>query len=206
MEISLKMLRDEAQNGVTAAICTPHHYISGGYMASVEKIQAGFTALKKAAEEENIPVDLYLGQEIYYNTKENIFSMLKNGELLTMNGGKRVLIEFSTVNQPRDVADIVYEASAKGYEVIVAHVERYKWITPELVAAMKSEGALIQVNASSVIGGGWRDWKKRAFVKKLMESDLVDFIASDIHSFRPCMMAEALKKTKRRELFEYDFS
>jgi protein-tyrosine phosphatase len=111
------------------------------------------------------------------------------------------------VHQPRDVADIVYEASAKGYEVIVAHTERYEWMTPELVVAMKNEGALIQVNASSVLGeGGWNGRKKRAFVKKLMESDLVDFIASDIHSFRPCMMAEALKKTKRPELFEYDFS
>lgn len=205
MVTSLKLLRDEVQNGVTAAICTPHHYTSRGYMASVEKIRAGFADLKEAAKAEKIPIELYLGQEIYYTTKENIFSMLKNGELLTMNGGNKVLFEFSAIHQPPNVTDIIYEASAKGYQVIVAHIERYEWATEEVVTAMKNEGALIQVNASTVVEGGWSARRRRIFVKKLMENDLVDFIASDIHSFRPCMMADALKKTKSEKLFGENF-
>ncbi len=43
-------------------------------------------------------------------------------------------------------------------------------------------GALVQINASSIIGDYGRKVKK--FVLNLIKNNLVDFVASDLHSFR----------------------
>lgn len=202
MEASLAILRHEIENGVDAVICTPHHRIIDKYVKSAEEIKARFQELKDAAQAAQLPIRLYLGQEIYYNTNEDIFGMLKNGELLTMNGGNRILLEFLPIVPPSNLHDLVFNCIVKGYEPIIAHAERYRWMTYELIEEMKQEGALIQLNASSVIGKA--GLKRRFFTSKLIKNGLVDFIAGDAHSFRPCFMAEALKKTKRPDLFEYD--
>ena len=122
--------------------------------------------------------------------------MLKNGELLTLNNTNYVLLEFSFSKEPEDLYDIIYNFSVNGYKIIVAHVERYDWITIDKVKGLKEEGAIIQVNSGSIVGLSSK--KEKRFSKKLLRLNLVDIIASDIHSFRPSTMAKAMNKIKKK--------
>ena len=122
--------------------------------------------------------------------------MLKNGELLTLNNTNYVLLEFSFSKEPDDLYDIIYNFSVNGYKIIVAHVERYDWITIDKVKGLKEEGAIIQVNSGSIVGLSSK--KEKRFSKKLLRLNLVDIIASDIHSFRPSTMAKAMNKIKKK--------
>ena len=182
LETSINMIKHELDIGVDTIICTPHH-IYHRYEKTVEEIKKQFELLKSEVEKLNLPVKLYLGQEICYTHREDIIKMLKEGKLLTLNNTNRILLEFSFTREPEDVLDVIYNFSVNGYEVIIAHVERYEWMTLDKVKDLKKEGALIQINSNSYLG--LTTWKEKRFTKKLLKLGLVDYVASDTHSFRP---------------------
>lgn len=200
LEESLAMIKHEIDIGVDTIIATPHH-IYKRYEKSVEEITKRFNELKEAVEKENLPIKLYLGQEICYSHREDQLAMLKSGELLTLNKTNRVLLEFSFTREPEDLLDIIYNYSISGYQIIVAHVERYEWMTLDKVVALRNEGALIQINSDAIVGK--TTWKEKRFVKKLLKKGLVDFVASDTHSFRPSTLDKSFKKVKNTDLFNY---
>ena len=197
---SINMIKHEISIGVDTIYCTPHH-IYKRYEKSAEEIKSQFELLKKEVEKENLPINLYLGQEICYSHREDQIKMLKEGELLTLNNTNRVLLEFSFTREPEDVLDVIYNFNVNGYEVIIAHVERYEWMTIDKVKALKSEGALIQINSNSYLG--MTSWKEKRITRKLLKLGLVDFVASDTHSFRPSTLDKSYKKIKNPDLFNY---
>lgn len=200
LETSIAMVKHEIAIGVDTIYCTPHH-IYHRYEKSVEEIKKAFQTLKEAVEKEKLPVKLYLGQEICYTHREDILGMLKAGKLLTLNNTNRVLLEFSFTREPEDLLDILYNFSINGYEVIIAHIERYEWISYDKVVALINEGAKIQINSNSYLG--LTTWKEKRFVKKLLKKGLVDYVASDTHSFRPSTLDKSYKKIKNPDLFNY---
>ena len=200
LETSINMIKHEIDIGVTEIICTPHH-IYHRYEKSVEEITKQFFLLKEAVEKENLPVKLYLGQEICYTHREDQIKMLKEGKLLTLNNTNRILLEFSFTREPEDVLDVIYNFSINGYQVIIAHVERYEWMTYDKVVALRQEGALIQINSNSYLG--MTTWKEKRLTKKLLKHNLVDYVASDTHSFRPSTLDKSFKKIKNPDLFNY---
>lgn len=200
LETSLAMIRHEIDIGVTEIICTPHH-IYHRYEKSVEEITKQFLLLEEAVEKENLPIKLYLGQEICYSHREDQIKMLKEGKLLTLNNTNRVLLEFSFTREPEDLLDVLYNFSIHGYEVIIAHIERYEWMTYEKVLSIRNEGAKIQINSNSYLG--LTTCKEKRFVKKLLKKDLVDYVASDTHSFRQSTLDKSYKKIKNPDLFNY---
>ena len=197
---SINMIKHEISIGVDTIICTPHH-IYKTYEKTVDEIKEAFQILKEAVEKENLPITLYLGQEIYFTHKENILQMLKEGKLLTLNNTNKVLLEFSFTREPEDLFEAIYSFHVNGYQVIIAHVERYEWMTYQKVEALKKEGALIQINSDSYLG--YTSWKEKRFVKKLLKNGLVDYVASDTHSFRPSTLDKSYKKIKNPDLFNY---
>ena len=203
LETSIEMIKHEISIGVDSIICTPHH-IYHRYEKSVEEIKSNFLLLKEAVEKENLPIKLYLGQEICYSHREDIIKMLQEGKLLTLNNTNRVLLEFHFTREPEDLLDIIYNFSIHGYEVIIAHVERYEWMTLDKVIALKGEGALIQINSNSYLG--LTTWKEKRFTKLLLKKGLVNYVASDTHSFRPSTLDKSYKKIKNPDLFNYQIS
>lgn len=198
LEKSLEMIKHEISIGVTDIICTPHH-IYRRYTKSVEEIKQSFSLLKEAVEKEKMPIKLYLGQEIYYTNREDIITKLNKGKLLTLNNTNYVLLEFSFSREPEDLIDVVYNFGVNGYKVIIAHVERYEWMTYDKVVSLRAEGALIQINSNSYLG--LTSWKEKKFTKKLLRKGLVDYVASDTHSFRPSTLDKSYKRIKNPSLF-----
>ena len=200
LETSIAMIKHEIEIGVDTIICTPHH-IYHRYEKTVEEIREKFNLLKQEVERLNLPVTLYLGQEICYTHREDILQMLKDGKLLTLNNTNRVLLEFSFTREPEDIQDVIYNFHVNGYEVIIAHVERYEWMTIDKVKMLKAESALIQINSNSYLG--LTSWHEKRMTKKLLKLGLVDYVASDTHSFRPSTLDKSFKKIKNPDLFNY---
>ncbi len=195
LDNAILMLKHELSIGVSTIYCTPH-YIKGKYEKSIAEIKENFNLLVKEAKKLNLPVTLYLGQEILYTGNEDIIEMLNNNQLLTMNNSQYVLIEFPFSREIDDLGELIYSFSCYDYKVIIAHVERYEWMTFDKVLELKNEGALIQVNADSLLK--LTDKREYKFVKKLLKYDLVDFVASDTHCFRPSNLNRINKKILKK--------
>jgi protein-tyrosine phosphatase len=71
-----------------------------------------------------------------------------------------------------------------GYVPIIAHAERYGCFQkkPELIWELKSMGAMIQINADSVLGIDGKTLKKTC--KMFLKNEMADFIASDSHGIK----------------------
>lgn len=187
MESSLSMIKTAEKCGVTDIICTPH-YRRSMFETPKDKILENFERLKAANE---TSVKLHIGQEIAYDPK--IFDKLKNGEILTYCGTDHILLEFSYTDFV-DISGIVFESKLHGYKPVIAHIERYEYLSLEDVEELHNGGALIQVNADSLFFGS----RYRGVALKYLKNDLVDFIANDVHSGRKYLMDKAYSLIKRK--------
>lgn len=190
IEHSIKDLKEEEQIGVTDVICTPH-FRKGMFETHFETIKKHFNVLKEFAGKENININLYLGSEIYckkMSDVQEVFQLLDNKELSTMNNTKYLLLEFPYYHDV-DISEIVYTTLLHKYIPIIAHIERYTYLDYDKICNLKEMGALIQTNASAVIGKDGIKTKK--LIAKLINNQVIDFIASDIHSSRINYMLQA---------------
>ena len=188
---SLEMLKNSVQAGVTDIVLTPH--FRGRYVCGAQQLNAEFEDFKKKVASENIPVNLYLGQEIALH--KGIKASLEKGELLTLNNTKFLLLELDYEGYA-DAVEEVYELKRRGFIPVLAHIERFPNVSVQDVIEIKSLGGYIQVNASSIANKDSRTDRKK--VKKLFKLGLVDFVASDIHSHRTNFMAQAYEIVKNK--------
>jgi len=184
VEASLAMLKEVASQGVTDMICTPH--FREHFTCLPERLKEVFEEFKAEVKKQNIPVNLYLGQEIY--AVDSVKKLIQEGKVLRLNNTEFVLLEFSTVNKT-DIVETVYELRNAGFTPIVAHIERYRYLTMDDIYELKNEGGYIQVNASSLVGEGKRNYGK--IVRKLFKEGCVDFVASDVHCGRKVCLKQA---------------
>ena len=187
IEESLKMLELEASNDVSKIVFTPH-YKQNIYDTPFDEVKKVYEDFKKTASERGVNLDLYLGQEIYCTNK--IYDLLKEGKVSTINGTKCLLIEFNYYDE-QDIADYVYNLKTMGYIPIIAHIERYIYLDWNNLFDLKQLGALLQVNASSIIGEEGKTIRRR--VLKVIKQGLVDFVGSDVHCDRGLPIKSAYK-------------
>ena len=170
LDMSLAMLKEEMEQGVTRVYLTPHQNqqtLTGPLLK--ERYQSFLEELK----EKGIDMDIRLGAEIYYypGLKQDLLS----GKALTMDESKYVLVEFSTRTET-NVSEIVYELVMAGFTPIIAHIERYPYLKKEDYFDIKEAGGLIQINSSS-----FSHFSSRGLIKYLLKNDLVDYVATDAH-------------------------
>lgn len=190
IESSIKMILDEQKMGVTDIICTPH--FREPYLLDYKEINKRFNELKEEVKARNIPVNLYLGREVFYEPE--IKDILEKDDL-SINKSKYILIEFSTYDH-LEFGDVVYELVLKGYKPIVAHVERYVNFSIEDAEDVKDAGGLIQINSDSVFKPKRKECLK--LVRKMLKEKLVDFVASDIHDDRKNHLKKAHRYISRK--------
>ena len=179
MDDTVEMLRIAYHEGITHIIVTPH-YKSGRFPADSERLHQKLQKVQQVAEEQNIPITLYAGNEIFYHSE--LEEKFQTGELCTLNNSSYVLIEFSPFDNYRYIRNAMEDVMGMGYIPILAHVERYQCMCKDSnsVVELKAMGCEIQVNAGSIVGDN--GWRVRHFVHKLLKTGLVDFIGTDAHN------------------------
>lgn len=180
LEEAMAMVKQSVLSNVTAVLATPHIYEEPSD-AYLKKIQMQYALLKTAIAKEKIVMDLYLGAEIYIHP--NLLAMVKKYPQLTMNqSGRHVLIEFPSRELPLYSETVIYQTAVQGCVPVMAHPERCQDIqkNPRLLIGYIQKGALMQMDAGSLLGHYGRRVKKTA--KYCLKNNLVHIIASDLHS------------------------
>ena len=191
LDYSISMINECVKQGTTDIVLTPHYRKE--YKVKVDELKEKFIEFKDCIDGKGLGVNLYLGQEIFI--EKDYKTLFKDKDILTINGGKHVLIEFD-YDIKRDVTEVVYELIRMGFTPIIAHIERYIYYDVPLATEVKDLGGLIQVNAESLVGKQKKFFGKK--VKKLLKNDLVDFIASDYHFNRENYLEKAQAYVKKK--------
>lgn len=178
---TLEMAQIAANSGVTHIVATPHCNIPDLYDNYFGKqyIEV-FRAAKKAIQEEQIPVQLLPGMEVFgtYDVPE----LMVAGKIMPLNQSRYVLLEFAFDEEEEYVQDILDRVRAVNARPVIAHAERYDFVQdrPQLVYEWRRKGYLVQVNKSSFQGNFGRYAERAAY--QLMDHGLISVIASDAHS------------------------
>lgn len=197
LETSIKMLQDAIDQGVSDLILTPHFDIYGLKCDVNTDYQKEFNNFQEEVIKRNLKINLYLGNEIYYT--KGIYKYLKSKKIFPLGNTNKVLIELDFNNYNVNFEELIYEFKIEGYQVIIAHAERYSYSNYKLIREWKEKGALIQVNASSFYGSR----KIKNIANKLLKENLVDYIASDVHSFRKNCIKQFIKDYKETSYFDF---
>ncbi|MGN0436606.1 MAG: CpsB/CapC family capsule biosynthesis tyrosine phosphatase [Wujia sp.] len=174
---SIAMLENAYQQGIRYIILTPHYRL-GMFETSMDLIQKNYILLREKAED--IGVELYLGCE--YHVDSQIMDNLSSGRCKGLGDTDYILTEYSYKSGFSYIEKTARDLLSCGYIPIIAHAERYACFAdkPELVGELSAMGALIQINANSILGIDGSTMKK--CTKKLLKKSLVDIVASDTHS------------------------
>ena len=193
----IKMMRDA---GVTDMVITPHYINESKYMSNVKNNTKVLNTLKKELKNNNIKMNLYLGNEIYID--RNIEELLNNKEVKTLNKSKYLLVELPMSGHFNGYQDLLHNLKCMGYKVILAHPERYLSFQRDFkkIEELHELGILFQSNYGSILGD--YGFGAKRCVKKLMKNNLITFFSSDIHRVRRSDFIERAKKTMRKYYIE----
>lgn len=191
-----KMFALADKQGVTAIIATPHYNSSLG-PDIIKKREAAFRKAQKIAKAVAPDLKLYLGCEIFYDSR--CLDALTSGEAVPLAGSRYVLIEFYPWTVYIDILRAVQKLRCAGYYPILAHIERYECLErEEHLQSLLDMGALAQINADTVSGKQGRKMRNRML--DLIHNDMVQIVSSDAHGIRHrrCYMKEASTVVRKK--------
>ena len=190
MEESVILARKLVGWGYERAICTSHR--NRLYHNTPEVVTAACEVLGEELGRRGIPLELVPSME-YRLVPETWPETLRKGWLLPWEGN-HVLVELP-ISDGSQVGDIFPEAEirrlvAGGYQPVLAHPERYLYLTPERYQALKEAGAQFQRNAGSIEGLYGPAVSDRA--RELEERKMYDRIGTDLHNERYAAFFDAI--------------
>jgi protein-tyrosine phosphatase len=199
LQESIVLVREMMALGIKKIIATPHIMVDY-YRNTPETINNALEILKAELKKEGMDIPIEAAAEHYFD--ETFERRVADDELMVMQGG-HVLFEYSFITQPPNAFPVVQKIRDKGYKPILAHPERYPYLDIDQLRGYRDWGILLQINTISLTGYYGREAKKAA--EAMIDNDLVDFIASDMHHLRH---AEALRyalKTPYVEKLLFDY-
>lgn len=179
IEESIEILKKLSILGFTKVIATPHYISNTEYVADNNKKREIFKELKEKIKELDIPIELYLGNEIFID--DDLMSRMVSQDIYTLNNTNYILLELPRMERCDYALDLIYELVRRGVKVILAHPERYVSFqkNPKLIDDYIELGVLLQGNVDSLTGKHGGEAKK--LFTKLLKKRKYFVLASDIH-------------------------
>ena len=184
-EESVFLVKKMMGMGIKKIIATPHIMIDY-YRNTPETINNALAVLKQELHNQQLDITVEAAAEHYFD--ETFEERVDTGNLMLM-GDNYVLFELSFINKPFNIINVLQKMRDKGYKPILAHPERYPYLSIDELKNLRSWGCDLQLNTISLTGYYGPQVKKAA--EEMIDHQMIDFISSDMHHPRH---AEALKK------------
>lgn len=173
MEQSLAVLEEYERLGFKKVWLTPH--IMEDFPNETEFLRGRFEELKSNWKGN---LEIALAAE---NMLDNMFEerLQKNDFLPIGEDGSHLLVETSYYTPPYGMDDMLGDAMAKGYHLILAHPERYRYMDETDYKKYKEKGLKFQMNILSLTGAYGETARKKA--EWLLGKDMIDLFGTDVH-------------------------
>lgn len=186
---SIALIRGLKELGFTNLYTTPH---------TLEDIHPNTKEILTAGRDQLIgllPDGITLTLSSEYNLDQHFLNQLEMGSVLPLPGN-RLLVEFSQIVKPQNLEENIFELGIKGYQIILAHPERYLFFHNNFnyYKRLRDLGVELQVNALSLTNHYGDHIKKIA--EKLIEKDMIEFIGTDLHHLKHLERLKEVPGTK----------
>ena len=190
VEESLECLETMTEGGLKEVILTPH--FQRRFPNTAADIRERYARFSEALEAkgEGLALPRLRGVTGEFSIDDHFDTYTENEELLTYSfaDAKRctekgmLLIEFSLHQQRMGYEEVVYDRQMEGYDLILAHPERYPYYDrhSETLEKFKEQGVYFQVNILSLDGFYGEVVQRKAF--EYIENGWVEFLGTDMHN------------------------
>lgn len=173
-----------ASAGVSAAVATPHVDASHAevdpddWERRLQELDAAWDRLRACVRSAAPELRIERAVEMRLDARDPALSDPR----VRLGGTGFVLVEFDTLRLPPFGADQIAEVERAGWRPVLAHPERYRGLERRIdeAAAWREAGAVLQVNAGSLVGQYGPDVRRTAW--RLLERGWVELVASDYHA------------------------
>ena len=183
LEMSLIMLKEAAEQGITDVVNTVHyqHPKVDGKNISFELINKRLEDLQSILQNHEIPVKLHCGAEVFF--LPNLLK-LKDDPLATFSHGKYMLLEFQVHQLPDIHKKELFNLKMAGVTPVIAHPERYSPVMENIsiVTNWLEAGCVIQVDAGSTLGLLGSGAQKAS--ERIIKNGWCQILGSDSHDDR----------------------
>ena len=184
MDTSINMLKKMQELGYQKIITTPH-IMSDFYINTPEIIKKGLQKMKSVLDSQDINLEIQAAAEYYvdYDFEQKI----GKEQFLTF-GDNYILIEFSFMEVPVNLLEIIFKLQLEGYKVVLAHPERYTFFKEKDYKDFITRGVFLQLNLLSLIGyysakiGQQAEW--------LIAQNMISFVGTDCHNMNHISLYE----------------
>jgi len=181
VETSVAAIEAMRALGYAGAVLTPHVY-KGVFDNDAAGLRAAHEAFAAALAEREIAFFLRLAAE--YFADEHLLRLIEDDEVLWLpvNGERWVLLEFPFMQETPFASVCLSALNARGYRPVVAHVERYRFVSQDPAVWLdqfERSGAVLQGDIGSLVGQFGEPVKK--FANWLLENDKISIWGSDVH-------------------------
>lgn len=176
---SVRLVEGMAEMGFERMIVTPH-VAAEVFPNTREIIDDAYGSLKEALRSNAI--EMPTGVSAEYRIDDNLYNLLKSGNVRPLPGGEYILVENAWITEPYGLDDFLPSLRDKyGWQPVLAHPERYIYYygRPERYRRLHDIGVKFQVNLLSLAGYYGKNEKKWA--EHLLDENMVSFVGSDLH-------------------------
>ena len=163
--------------GFETIITTPHT-IKNVWDNDVETITNAYHQVANELPNWKQKLNLRFASEYFLD--ENLIQLVQNTDLLPLKD-KTILIELSYLNPPIPLYEYLFELQLKGYQLVLAHPERYNYFHnhKKEFEKLKKAGCKFQLNLLATVGYYGNNVAQTA--DYLLKNQMYDFVGSDIH-------------------------
>jgi len=199
---AMELARMAWEDGTGTLFLTPHY--RGEYRENTPAwLRESFSLFCQMLQQSLPQMRLYLGSEAHYETQ--LPRLLENGAVLPLGCSHYVLLEFPYKALRSQILEGTSEVLQSGFTPVIAHAERYDIFRKdaELADTVSDMGALIQLNAQSVMGAQGHAVKQ--YCHRLLKEEKAHFIASDAHDVkrRPPLLQKSWRHVCKKYSRDY---
>lgn len=181
LDVSCRVLERMAAEGVTTVVCTPHllgSAVDDAPVAAHAELRATLQAAAPAG------IRLVAGFEVMLDRP----GCSLQGKGVSLGDSRAVLVEFPRGGVPPGAMDELLRLRASGVIPVLAHPERYRGVTIDLLHIWRDVGAVMQGDAPLLLGRG----AMSDLARTMLAEGVLDVLASDNHGDRRSLAAVRL--------------
>lgn len=177
--------------GYSKLITTPH-IMSDHYRNDELIIAEKLTELQEHLSTQRINIQIEAAAEYYFD-EDFYHKVTTNTPLLTF-GSRYLLFETNYLSEPFQLKDFIFKITTQGYKPVLAHPERYQYMTMGKAEDLRDRGVLFQINMMSLVGHYSKPIQHMAY--QFIDRGWIDFLGSDCHNYPHIKVVEQAFKNK----------
>jgi protein-tyrosine phosphatase len=194
LQESEQIIRSFQEQGYSKLITTPH-IMSDHYRNDATIISAKLKELNDHLATKQFEIKIEAAAEYYFD--EDFYHKVNTNESFLCFGNKYLLFETNYLSEPFQLKEFIFKITTQGYKPVLAHPERYQYMTLQKAEDLRDRGVLFQINILSLIGYYSKPIQSMAY--QFIDRGWIDFLGSDCHNYQHVLL---LKDAWRNKYFK----